>query len=167
MIPRTTRHNGCSIRECNRKCDRRKNVLVVSRDFTFFTNKQKYKIKGILKCDRRNVIYVTSCKCCGKQYVASATGFKEKFRIHKSDINTVKLRCGVANHLLNVCRSSASKFQYLQVQLKEEVFVQNVDGIEKVLWEREKYWLAKLFTLSRGLNNSDKWYALNKRGYRK
>ena len=73
--------------------------------------------------------------------------------------------CG--KHLLNVCRSSASKFQYLQVQLKEEVFVQNVDGIEKVLWEREKCWLAKLFTLSHGLNNSDKWYALNKRGYTK
>ena len=100
LIPRTTRHNGCSIRECNRKCDRRKNVLVVSRDFTFFTNKQKYKIKGILKCDRRNVIYVTSCKCCGKQYVGSATGFKERSRTQKTNINTVKLRCGVANIFL-------------------------------------------------------------------
>ena len=100
LIPRTTRHNGCSIRECNRKCDRRKNVLVVSRDFTFFTNKQKYKIKGILKCDRRNVIYVTSCKCCGKQYVASATGFKERSRTQKTNINTVKLRCVVENIFL-------------------------------------------------------------------
>ena len=27
----------------------------------------------------------------------------ERFRIHKSDINTGKVSCGVANHLLNVC----------------------------------------------------------------
>ena len=53
------------------------------------------------------------------------------------------------------------------MQLKEKVSVQNHDGIEKVLWEREKYWLAQLLTLSYGLNNSDEWYALNKRGYRK
>ena len=72
-----------------------------------------------MKCDSRNVTYLISCKCCGKQYAGSSTGFKERIRIHKSDINTGKVRCGVANHLLNVCRSSASKFEYLQVQLTE------------------------------------------------
>ena len=81
-----------------------------------------------------------SCKCCGKQYVGSATGFKEQFRIHKSDINTGKVRCGVANHLLNVCRSSASKSEYLQAQLIEKVSVQNDDDIDKVLRERQNYW---------------------------
>ena len=35
---------------------------------------------------------------------------KEEFRIHKSDINTSKVRCGVANHLLNVCRWQAQLF---------------------------------------------------------
>ena len=68
----------------------------------------------------------------------SATGFKERFRIHKSDINTGKVRCGVANHLLNICRSSASKFEYLQVQLIEDVSVQNDNDIDKVLRERQK-----------------------------
>ena len=72
-----------------------------------------------MKCNSRNVTYLISCKCCGKQYAGSSTGFKERIRIHKSDINTGKVRCGVANHLLNVCRSSASKFEYLQVQLTE------------------------------------------------
>ena len=48
----------------------------------------------------------------------------------------------MANHLLNVCRSSASKFKYLQVQLIEKVSVQNDEDIDKVLWEREKYWQA-------------------------
>ena len=117
-------------------------ILVLFSDFTCFATEQKYKIKGVLKCDSRNVIYLTSCKCCGKHYVGSGTGFEERFGIHKSDINTGKVRCGVANHLLNVCRSSASKFEYLQAQLTEKASVQNDDDIDKVLWEREKYWQA-------------------------
>ena len=117
LFPRTTKQNECFIKECNRKCDICKNPLVVSPEFTCFGTKRKYKIKEILKCDSRNLIYLISCKCCGKQYVGSVTGFKE--RIDNSDINTGKVRCGVANHLLNVCRSSASKFEYLQVQLIE------------------------------------------------
>ena len=120
-----------------------------------------------MKCDSRNVIYLISCKCFGKQYVGSVTGFKGRFRIHKSDINTGKARCGVANHLLNICRSSASKFEYLQVKLLEKVSVQNDDDIDKVLWERKKCWQAQLFTLRHGFNNPSEWYALNRRGYRK
>ena len=65
----------------------------------------------------------------------------------------------------NVFRSSASKFEYLQLQLIE-VSVQNDDDIDNVLWEREKYWQAQLFTLNHGLNNPHEWYALNRRGYR-
>ena len=147
------------------KCDICKDFLVVSPEFTCFATKRKYK--GILKCDSRNVTYLISCKYCGKQYIGSATGFKEGFRIHKSDINTGKIRCGVANHLLHVCRYSTSKFEYLKVQLIEKVFVQNDDDIDKVFWEREKYWQAQLFTLSHVLNNPNEWYALNRRGYRK
>ena len=48
----------------------------------------------------------------------------------------------MANHVLNVCRSSTSKFEYLQAQLTEKASVQNDDDIDKVLWEREKYWQA-------------------------
>ena len=124
-------------RDLPSKTDIWKNFLVVSRDLTCFATKQKYEIKGIFECDNRNVIYLTSCKCCGKQYVGSATGFKEQFRIHKSDIKTNKVRRGVANHLLDAWRSTASKFEYLQVQLTKLFSVQMNDDIDKVLWERE------------------------------
>ena len=49
----------------------------------------------------------------------------------------------MTNHLLNVCSPSASKFEFLKVQLIEKVSVQN----------GEKYWKAQLSTLSHGLNN--------------
>ena len=79
-----------------------------------------------------------SCKCCGKQYNGSAISFKERFRIYKSDINTGKVSCGVANYLLNVCYSEGNKFEYLQIQLLEQVSVNNSKNINKMLWEREK-----------------------------
>ena len=39
---------------------------------------------------------------------------KNNLEFLKSDINTGKVKCSVANHR-NICRSSASKFEYLQV----------------------------------------------------
>ena len=94
-----------------------------------------------------------ACKCCGKQYIGSTTGFKEKFRIHKSDINTGKIRCGVTSYLLNVCKSVTCKTKYLQVQLIEHVFAREGEDIDKVLWERKKCWQAQLFTLIPRLND--------------
>ena len=79
------------------------------------------------------------------------------------------------NYLLNICRSAASKFEYLKVQLIwvlkstviEKVSVKSDDDINKVFWEIEKYWQAQLFTLSHGLNNPNKRYALKRRHYGK
>ena len=167
LFPRVHNQHSSSSEKCHKRCDICTNVLVASTEFTCFATKRKYKVKGILKCTSKNVIYLISCKCCGKQYIGSATGFKERFRIHKSDINTGKVRCGVANHLLNVCHSEGNKFEYLQIQLIEKVSVNNCKNIDKMLWERKKYWQAQLFTLTHGLNSPNEWYAQNRRGYRK
>ena len=63
-----------------------------------------------------------------------------RFRIHKSDIITGKIRCGVASHFLNVCKSATCKTEYLQVQLVEHAFVREGEDADKELWQREKYW---------------------------
>ena len=73
----------------------------------------------------------------------------------------------MANHLLNICRSSASKFEYLQVQLIEKVFIQNDGNIDKVLWERQKYWQVQLFMLNQGFKNLNECYAVNRRDFKK
>ena len=76
-----------------------------------------------------------------------------------SDINTGKISCGVASHLLNVCKSATCKTEYLQVQLIEHVFVREGEEADKVLWEREKNWQPQLFTLRHAysyLNNMNK-----------
>ena len=74
-----------------------------------------------------------------KQYIGSAISSKQRFRIDKSDINAGKVKCGVANHHLNVCHSGGNRFEYLQVQLIEQVSVNNSKNIDRMLWEREKF----------------------------
>ena len=69
LFPRTTKQNECFIKKCNKKCYICKNVLVVTPGFTYFAAKPKYKIKGILKCGSRNVMYMIYCKCYDNQYV--------------------------------------------------------------------------------------------------
>ena len=128
LFPRTIKESNCSIEKCYRRCDICKNFLVLSAEFTYHTIKCKYKIRVFLYCKTKNITYLIACKCCGKQYTCSATGFKEKFRIHKSDINTGKIRCGVASRLLNVCKSASCKTEYLQVYLIQHVFVRDGEG---------------------------------------
>ena len=48
-------------------------------------------------------------------------------------MTTGKVRCGVANHRLNVCHSEGNKFEYLQIQLIEQVSVNNSKNIDKML----------------------------------
>ena len=149
------------------------NMGIQGNESSFFAWKLKVCPKLVqntlltLTWNTKNIIYLITCKNCSKQYIGSATSFKERFWIHKSDINTGKFRCGVANHLLNVCKSAICKTEYLQVQLIEQVFARKGEDIDKILWEREKYWQAQLFTLTHGLNSISEWYAINRRGYRK
>ena len=77
------------------------------------------------------------CKYWGKQYIDSATSFKERFRIHKSDINTAKIRCGVPRLLLHICKSATCETEYLLLQLTEHVFVRQGEDTDNVLWDRK------------------------------
>ena len=47
------------------------------------------------------------------------------------------------------------------MQFIENVLIREGEDADKVLWEREKYWQAQLFTLTHGLNNMNECYALN------
>ena len=72
-----------------------------------------------------------------------------------------------SKYLLHICKSSTCKTRYLLAQLVEHVLVRGGEDTDKILWEREKYWLVQLFILRHRLNNMNEWYALNRRGYRK
>ena len=60
-----------------------------------------------------------------------------RFRVHRIDINTGKVRYGVAKHFLNNC-TGINKLENVEVQLIEEVKEVNYN-LEGKLWSREKY----------------------------
>ena len=67
-----------------------------------------------------------------KQYVGFATNFKSRFRIHKSDIKTNKDRCGTGKHFNCMCKNGSNIFQFLSVQIIEQV-CSNATDIEEIL----------------------------------
>ena len=97
MFPKAIKENNCSIEKCSRRCDICKKISKKRKET------QVQKLRGTLTCKTKNIVYLIACKWF------SATGFKEKFQIHKSGIETGKIRCGIANLLLNVCESNICK----------------------------------------------------------
>ena len=79
-----------------------------------------YKVKATLSCNSANVVYLSTYQCCKLQYVGSAITFKKRFRIHQSDVNAGKKRCGPPENFLD-CYISKGKFEKLKIQLIESV----------------------------------------------
>ena len=155
-----------TISKCDKRCDICATFMIFEDQFKCTATGKYYRVKGALHCNSKNVIYLITCFDCKKQYVGSATNFKERFRVHKSDIKTNKERCGVAKHFINSCNTTG-KFNNVKVQLIETVVSENPDKLDSKLWQREKYWQAQLFTMSHGLNSTFDWYSTNRKGYRK
>lgn len=67
--------------------------------------------------DSCNVMYLITCSNYREQYAGSATNFKQRFRIHKSDIKPDKDICGIARHFNNKYCSPHNKHVYLKYRL--------------------------------------------------
>ena len=106
------------------------------------------------------MVSIISCKWCKDQYIASAckNNFKPRFRVHKSNINTIKGRCGVAKHFLTKC-TDIGKLWNIEVHLIKQVEEGNYD-VQGKLWCRENYLQAKLLSLSHSMNSNGTGTAL-------
>ena len=161
-----TTKSQSTVSKCGKKCDICDNFLVCRKEFTCKVTGKTNKVKGNLSCNSADVVYLISCKLSKDQYVGSAykNNFKHRFRVHKSDINTGKGRCGVAKHFLTKC-TDVGKLENIEVHLIEQVEEGDYD-VESKLWCREKYWQTQMFTLSHGMNSTWDWYT-NRKGYRR
>ena len=166
IYPNKTNTRKSSITNCN-NCDICKNYMIFDNTSTCTATGKSYFIRGQLNCESINVIYLITCSKCLEQYVGSAVKFKTRFRIHKSDIKTKKERCGRARHFNSKCYHDINPFQYLKVQLIEQVHCNDLENIEDILWDREKYWQSQLFTIAKGINSILDLYSSKREGCRK
>ena len=166
LYPKPNIKSNRTIVSCN-KCDICKNFLIADSKLRCTVTGKTYFIKGNLLCDSCNIIYLITCYNCREQYIGSAINFKQRFRIHKSDIKTNKDRCGTARRFYNKCCSPKSKHAYLKVQIIQQVFNNNQCSIEDLLGEQENYWQAQLFTSFYGMNKINDLYSMKRKGCRK
>ena len=95
LYPKPSIKSTRTIVSC-KKCDICKNFLITESKFRCTVTGKTYFIKGNLSNDSCNVIHLITCSNCTEKYVRPAVNFKQRFRIHKSDIKTNKDRCGTA-----------------------------------------------------------------------
>ena len=139
--------------------------MIFDNTFTCTVTGNSYFLRGQLNCESINVIYLITCSKCLEQYVGSAVKFKTRFRIHKSDIKTKKERCG--SDFNSRCYHDINPFQYLKVQLIEQVHFNDLENIEDILWDRGKYWQSQLFAIANGMNSILDLYSSKTKGCRK
>ena len=76
-----------------------------------------------------------TCNNYLEENIGSSTNFKHRFRIHKSDIKTNKDRHGTVKHFNGMCKNENNIFQFLSVQVIEQVYI-NATDIEEILWHK-------------------------------
>ena len=90
-----------------------------------------------------------------------------RFRIEKSGIKMKKGRCGSARNFHNKCYHGTNLFQYLKVQLIEQVHSSNLENIEDVVWDTQKHWPPQLFPIVKEMNSILNLYSSKKNGCQK
>ena len=159
------RQNNCitEIRFCN-NCDLCKNYIIKENKFKCTVTGQIFNVKGNITCNSSYVIYLITCTKCLEQYVGSSDDFKPRCRGHKSDIMLKKEKCGVVKHFNSKCIPPTNDLcKYFTIQLIEALPPDNCT--DEHLWKREKYWQAKLFTMTHGMNSLNDYYCKKRKGH--
>ena len=84
----------------------------------------------------------------------------------KATSKPIKIDVGWLNTLTVKCKNDKNIFQFLSVQVIEQVY-SNATDIEEILWQREKYWQSQLFTTTHAMNSFTDLYCSKRMGYRK
>ena len=90
--------------------------MVFKTEFTCTATGKTYKIRSDLTSKSDNVRHLINGKKYKQQYVSSVfeSNFKPGFRVHKSDMNAGKDRCGVTKYFLKNCTGITWKFKLLK-----------------------------------------------------
>ena len=111
---------------------------------------KEIKIKGIISCSTKFVIYLITCPC-GKSYVGKTSrSLKARIAEHRSTIRCKNLNYPVAAHFVEF-NHPISSLRYIGI---EKVSLPPRGGdLENLLSKREHYWIYHLKTLTpHGLN---------------
>ena len=134
---------GC--RGCGRfRCHFFKSISITE-EFASFTTKKTYKINYSFDCTEKCLIYLVSCKSCGKQYVGNTTGhFRSRWSNYKSDVR--KAESGdMENVKQKFLQSHFLQRDYQGFKDVEVCLIDKTQASDPT--KREFYWMRTLRTL--------------------
>ena len=144
---------------CNkRSCDSCDNYVDETSNIICFATKRRFKIRKESSCTTNNVIYVAYCKDCGKQGVGSTVCWKKRLSNYKSHIKKKIPSCKIVKHFINSCPDpTASNIRFVIVDVVNNTENLSPDELDRLLLEKEKFWIGTLITQHQGLNGSHDW----------
>ena len=107
-------------------------IVAIFVRFFYLTWKYIY-LHSKLNYNSCNVIYFVQRSNCPRQNVGSPWNFKERFRIHISDIKINKDRCGTSRRFRKISCHPVNHHSYLQFRLKEQVHLTIFINIFKLI----------------------------------
>ena len=111
-------------------------------------------------CNTKSITYLACCKKCYKQGVGSCIEWKPQSRNYKSYIKNKNLTCRIVKHFIGDCNDHGLPFKYLGFLIID--VLNNVDDspendIDRLLLQKENFWVGTLVTQHKRLNGSRDW----------
>ena len=137
--------------KCNGKRCEVCNYIEPGSKFKSFVTQKSYEINFRFDCNSSDVIYLISCKICGRQYTGTTvTRFRERFNQYKSNVNLYSqgvrgmMQEKTISHFFTENHNGCSKDMSVQI-------IDHCDPNDKE--RRESYWIETLETsYPKGLN---------------
>ena len=144
-------------------CDSCYNFVDQTSDVVCKATGRKFMIRRDSTCTSKNVIYVAYCKTCGKQGVGSTVSWKPRLSNYKSHIKKEIGTCRIVKHFINECGGNKVNYiRFIIVDVLNNIENLSKEEIDKMLLQKEKFWIGTLITQHKGLNGTHDWTRTNR-----
>ena len=142
---------GCY--ECGKSCIDCQYLKEKGSYFVSNITKRRHKVRQYVNCLSKNVVYLVTCKKCGKQGVGETKNFKSRMANYRSSIRNKKVACNIDKHFIESAEHSLDDFD-AQIICQIEKPPRDKKMLNKRLKQFEGYWQIQLCTLQPyGLNS--------------
>ena len=147
-------------KRCNKKCDSCDNFVIETDSIVCQATKKQFKIRRDFNCLSTHVIYCAFCTSCCKQGIGSTVNWKQRLAIYKSHIKNKHETCSIVKHFLHECadeENPSGNLMFVIVDGLENISSLSKVEIDKLLLQKEKFWIGTLLTMHKGMNSTHDW----------
>jgi hypothetical protein len=142
--------------KCDKKCESCDYFVVPTDKVVCLASSKTYKVKRLLTCSTKYIVYCAFCLVCREQGVGSTFDWKPRMRNYKSHISKGRKTCRIVNHFIDV-HKGFENIRFVLLDCVDNVEGLSTEQIDELLLEKEKFWIGTLVTQHKGLNSTHDW----------